>query len=208
MIGGYDYYNRQQPYYRQPTYPYSQQYYQRYPYNQQYYGQEYNNVPYVFGYPPPQTSSYHQNAFGYTNSPSYDAIAIRQAPVYPSPGAQPIGPPVPHPFYHTPGTYYPNEIVTVKPAVPADPKKYARWKTRFLRFIKIKIVQNYTFVNGDIRYIVLGITKLNKKHRYSWCMETNRNNNYRYVYENKGVFFYIAYFLRYRRHPSTFDDLL
>jgi len=134
--GGYDYYNRQQqPYYHQSAYPYyqQQQAYQRYPYNyghQQHYSQYDNYSPYVFqyGHQPQYPHVYRQNAFGYPNSLGYDANAFRQAPVYPSPGAQPISPPVPHPFYHPQGTYYPTQIVTVKPTVPVYPKNHTYWK--------------------------------------------------------------------------------
>lgn len=113
---GYNYYNQQQPYY-QSAYPYNQQYYQpqAYQYNSnptQYYGQysqQYNSLPY----------DYRQNAYGYQSYPSYGTVINRQAPPYPSPGAQPISPPVPHPFYHTQGTYYPT-VITEKPSGPKN----------------------------------------------------------------------------------------
>lgn len=132
---GYGYYSQQQPYY-QSAQPYNHLFYQpqthqRYPYNgnQQYYNQ-YSNLPYVHDnhHQPHYPHAYNQNAFDYPNSLDYDTTVIRQAPIYPSPGAQPISPPVPHPFYHPQGTYYPNEIVTVKPAIPVDPKKHTYWK--------------------------------------------------------------------------------
>lgn len=47
---------------------------------------------------------------------------MRQAPPYPSPGAQPIHPPVPPPFYHPPGWYYPVPI-TEKPTVAPQGQK-------------------------------------------------------------------------------------
>lgn len=120
---GYNYYNQQQPYY-QPVYPHNQQCYQpqAYQYNSnptQHYGQhsqQYNSLPYNYRQYP---YGHEQNAYGYQNYPSYGAIAIRQAPPYPSPGAQPLNPPVPHPFYHTQGTYYPT-VITEKPVGPKN----------------------------------------------------------------------------------------
>lgn len=104
----YQQYNGYQQAYQQ------QQQYNGYPYNlnQQHYshyGQHYNALPYNSYQYYPNTLGYPQNAYGYQQSP-LDPFPVRQAPIYPSPGAQPISPPVPHPFYHQQGVYYPPQL--------------------------------------------------------------------------------------------------
>ncbi|XP_050053375.1 uncharacterized protein PFA0635c-like [Aphis gossypii] len=139
---GYNQYNnyypysggfQQYPYNFNQQYPYNvvnQQYPQQYGAYQQQYGAYQQQYPYNYGY---------QNAygrlqnpfFGYNNN-NYNGYnvnqVIRQAPAYPSAGAQPVNPPVPHPFYHVPGTYYPTTIEANKPTVapvaaPVEPPK-------------------------------------------------------------------------------------
>ena len=127
---GYNQYNNYNPYsggFQQ--YPYGAN--QQYPYgvNQLQYGAYQQQYPY-FGYQ--NAPGRQQIPFGYNNNNSYNAYnvnqAVRQAPAYPSGGAQPISPPVPHPFYHTQGTYYPTATEINKPtaavaAAPVEPPK-------------------------------------------------------------------------------------
>ncbi|XP_060840046.1 uncharacterized protein LOC132921192 [Rhopalosiphum padi] len=131
--GGFQQYpynvNQQYPYNVNQQYPYNvnQQYpynvHQQYPYNvnQLQYGAYQQQYPY-FGYQ--NAYGRQQIPFGYNNN-NYNAYnfnqVVRQAPAYPSAGAQPVNPPVPHPFYHTQGTYYPTEINKPTPAAPAAP---------------------------------------------------------------------------------------
>ncbi|XP_025191689.1 class E vacuolar protein-sorting machinery protein hse1-like [Melanaphis sacchari] len=117
--GGFQQYpynvNQQYPYNVNQQYPYNAN--QQYPYNvnQQY---PYNvNHPQHYGYQ--NAYGLQPNPFGYSGFNAYNFNhALRQAPAYPSAGAQPISPPVPHPFYHTQGTYYPTTIEANKPPQP------------------------------------------------------------------------------------------
>uniref|UniRef100_A0A2S2NYE8 Uncharacterized protein n=1 Tax=Schizaphis graminum TaxID=13262 RepID=A0A2S2NYE8_SCHGA len=119
--GGFQQYpynvNQHYPYNVNQQYPYNVN--QQYPYNVnqlQYGAYQQQQYPY-FGYQ--NAYGRQQIPFGYNNN--YNAYnfnqVVRQAPAYPSAGAQPVSPPVPHPFYHTQGTYYPTEIN--KPTAPA-----------------------------------------------------------------------------------------
>ncbi|KAL5241061.1 hypothetical protein ACI65C_008471 [Semiaphis heraclei] len=140
-VGGYPYngdiatgYNYQQ-HHNQYNYPYNsgyQQYsgFQQYPYNinQQYpynINQQYSAYQQQYPYGYQNAYGHQQYPFGYNNAYNFNQV-LRQAPAYPSTGAQPISPPVPHPFYHVQGTYYPTTTEVNKPPVtvaPVDPKK-------------------------------------------------------------------------------------
>ncbi|KAL4098895.1 hypothetical protein QTP88_023412 [Uroleucon formosanum] len=127
-------YNHQQAYNQYNNYPYSgyQQYsgFQQYPYNsnQQYpynSNQQYGAYQQQYPYGYQNAYGHQQNPFGYNNAYNFNQV-FRQAPAYPSSGAQAISPPVPHPFYHIPGTYYPTTTEINKPPaanVTVDPKK-------------------------------------------------------------------------------------
>lgn len=142
---GYNQYNNYYPYgggFQPYPYNFNQQYpynvvNQQYPYNQpqqygayqQQYGAYQQQYPYNYGY----QNAYGrlQNPFGYNynnyNGYNFNQL-IRQAPAYPSAGAQPVSPPVPHPFYHVQGTYYPTTTEANKPtaatvAAPVEPPK-------------------------------------------------------------------------------------
>jgi hypothetical protein len=138
-VGGYPYngdiatgynhqhhYNRQQHYNQYNNFPYGgyQQYsgLQQYPYNiNQQYGAYQQQFPY--GYQ--NAYGHQQNPFSYNNAYNFNQV-LRQAPAYPSSGAQAVSPPVPHPFYHVQGTYYPTSTEVNKPPVTVatvDPKK-------------------------------------------------------------------------------------
>lgn len=134
-------YNHQQAYNQYNNYPYSgyQQYsgFQQYPYNsnQQYpynSNQQYGAYQQQYPYGYQNAYGHQQNPFGYNNAYNFNQV-FRQAPAYPSSGAQAISPPVPHPFYHIPGTYYPTTTEINKPPaanVTVDPKKTYKWKRR------------------------------------------------------------------------------
>lgn len=107
-VGGYN--NQQRPY-RQLAYnPYYSHVLQ--PYDGSGYGGPL--VPYTAGHVQPSYGGYpygYPNVFG-SRDPLSAWYSVRQAPAYPSPGAQPIWPPVPHPFYHVQGIYYPPPLYT------------------------------------------------------------------------------------------------
>lgn len=106
-VGGFDYLQQQ---YRQPAY---NPYYDPLPYDDGGYGGPL--VPYTAGYVQPSYGGYpyggYPDVIGFRN-PLSGPYPTRQAPPYPSPGAQPLWPPVPHPFYHVQGTYYPPPLYT------------------------------------------------------------------------------------------------